>query len=73
MREKEQRRKAIELFARTGFDPNSHSGKGLLDVQAMLAQADQAQVAPEAGVIFLRLHDEHAVPARRVRAIPPNG
>ncbi|MEV8373434.1 NAD-glutamate dehydrogenase [Kribbella sp. NPDC056861] len=26
------RRKAIELFARTGFDPNSHSGKGLLDV-----------------------------------------
>ncbi len=26
------RRKAIELFRLTGFDPNSHSGKGLLDV-----------------------------------------
>ncbi|TDU88351.1 glutamate dehydrogenase (NAD) [Kribbella voronezhensis] len=26
------RRKAIELFRQTGFDPNSHSGKGLLDV-----------------------------------------
>ncbi|QNE21066.1 NAD-glutamate dehydrogenase [Kribbella qitaiheensis] len=26
------RRKAIELFKRTGFDPSSHSGKGLLDV-----------------------------------------
>ncbi|MEU0095300.1 NAD-glutamate dehydrogenase [Kribbella sp. NPDC006257] len=26
------RRKAIELFKQTGFDPNSHSGKGLLDV-----------------------------------------
>ncbi|HEY9335721.1 MAG TPA: NAD-glutamate dehydrogenase, partial [Kribbella sp.] len=26
------RRKALELFRRTGFDPNSHSGKGLLDV-----------------------------------------
>ena len=26
------RRKALELFRLTGFDPNSHSGKGLLDV-----------------------------------------
>ncbi len=26
------RRKALELFRMTGFDPNSHSGKGLLDV-----------------------------------------
>ncbi|WP_350278333.1 NAD-glutamate dehydrogenase [Kribbella sp. HUAS MG21] len=26
------RRKALELFRQTGFDPNSHSGKGLLDV-----------------------------------------
>ncbi|HEY0693980.1 MAG TPA: NAD-glutamate dehydrogenase [Kribbella sp.] len=26
------KRKALELFRMTGFDPNSHSGKGLLDV-----------------------------------------
>ncbi|HEY0470612.1 MAG TPA: NAD-glutamate dehydrogenase domain-containing protein, partial [Kribbella sp.] len=26
------KRKALELFKLTGFDPNSHSGKGLLDV-----------------------------------------
>src|SRR4029450_1276438 len=26
------RRKALELFKLTGFDPTSHSGKGLLDV-----------------------------------------